>query len=183
MKSVARMTLACDGLEDMNFCSPTANMLQSGIDSKMYERTNLRVVTVSTRTDRTGQDSTESASPVKRLITMYNTNGSTAQKGCRRLRANSTKNMGESVNYAPVIGEAIGENDQWFFSAIGGLIDSEENTPRENESDTESDWSPDKIRDILNKDDLLRTNSETKVASAKKSLFFTDDENEIIWEV
>ena len=138
------------------------------------KRNSLRVVTVSTRTDRTGQDSTDSASPVKRLITMYNTNRSTSQKAYRRSRAKGADN---------VECDGSGDSDQWFFSAVEKLIDSEENSPRENESDTESDWSPSKSGSIINPDPQLQINPKIKSESRRPSFILTDDENEIVWEV
>ena len=164
------MTEACEKSKDFTtFSIPTLCALETSM-----KKNSLRVVTVSTRTDRTGQDSTDSASPVKRLITMYNTNGSTSQKAYRKSRARGAEDVECDVS---------GENDQWFFSAVDKLIDSEENSPRENESDTESDWSPSKSRSIINSDPLLQTDSEVKSESRSPSSILAEDENEIVWEV
>lgn len=162
--------------------TPYSISLNDDMDSK--KKITLRVSTTTTRTDRCGLDSTDSASPVKRLITMYNANGLAASKAMRRATALAVEYQGECQRYVAKSVDEGTESDRWFHSAIDGLVDSEENTPT-SESDDEDDWADSMYK---SGDAGPLTTSETLSDFVRPPSLKAFDEsagetNEIVWEV
>ena len=150
------------------------------------EKSTLNIITVSTRCDRVELDSQDSLSPVKRLITMYNSNGLAAQKALRRKAMAKKDDKSEFLSYVPTTSYKFlgGAGDS---AALDGLVESDEGSPRY-ESDEESCWISQKDENRSEDGGLTRITSEIVSVMPNRLSLCTEDENilntnEILWEV
>lgn len=151
----------------------------------------LFVLTLSNVRDRLILDSTDSASPVKRLITMYNATGIAAQKASRR-KAKVIAQKVDRMREIPT--SCIDLNNEIGIKAIGiarelqnnddSPADSDGNTPRQFENDDDIGWSSDElsVEKFSNDQSPLRL-SPLKPGPVDISQEGGADMNEVYWEV
>ena len=117
--------------------------------------------------------SENNVSPVKRLITMYNSNGAAAHKASRRKKKSNPENLeNEKIKLADCKRESL--------SCQESLTSSRESSPR-NGKDDDNCWSSDdcSVEILDNQSPVIST------LPSKPSDIFRDssDGNEISWEV